>query len=225
MVRNDQLNHDIVLRDLRDSMSGITVPEPPHLNAVIARGRARRRRRLHTMTGLSIAGLAAGAALVLALAGVLSPATVRSLSTIRTAAFAIVGHPDGTASLTINAGEAFDPAALQADLAKYGIPALVNSGSFCSSDPAPDGFSQVVTFQPPFQGDSDYKNLSNPTITINPAALPDGTELSFGTFPIASGEQTAIALITTSSYACTSTMPTTLPASGALLRWPSQPGS
>ena len=37
----------------------------------------------------------------------------------------------------------------QNDLAQYDIPAMVTAGSFCSSDPAPDSLSQVVSFPPP----------------------------------------------------------------------------
>jgi hypothetical protein len=68
---------------------------------------------------------------------------------IQTAAFILVEHANGTATLTINPSELLDAAALQNDLRQDGIPALVTSGSFCSSDPAPAGFSQVVSFYPP----------------------------------------------------------------------------
>lgn len=46
---------------------------------------------------------------------------------------------------------------------------------------------------------------------INPAAMPAGTELSFGYFQLSSGQETAAGLIDTSSYTCTSTAPTTPP--------------
>ena len=72
--------------------------------------------------------------------------------TIRTAAFTITRNANGTATLTINARVLFDPSTLQGDLAQYGIPAKVTSASFCSSDPAPGGFSQAVTFSPAIQG-------------------------------------------------------------------------
>ena len=92
---------------------------------------------------MSVAGAAAGTALALGLTGVLGPA--RTPGTIRTAAFTLVSNANGTATLTINPKELLDPAALQSDLAQYGIPAKVTSGSLCSSDPAPAGFSQVVS--------------------------------------------------------------------------------
>ncbi len=55
------------------------------------------------------------------------------------------------------------------------------------------------------------------TVTINPAAIPAETELSFGTFQLANNLETTAALIYTGSYTCTSTAPTTLPTGGALL--------
>ncbi len=48
----------------------------------------------------------------------------------------------------------------------------------------------------------------HPTITIDPATMPAGTELSFGDFQLTTGEQQAsFALIDASSYVCTSTPP------------------
>ena len=140
---NDQMTDGAELRELRDSLSGVAMPERPRLEAITARGRARRRHRLSAVAGLSVAGAAAGTALALGLTGVLGPA--RTPGTIRTAAFTLVSNSNGTATLTINPKELLDPAALQSDLAQYGIPAKVTTGSFCSSDPAPAGFSQVVS--------------------------------------------------------------------------------
>jgi hypothetical protein len=154
--------------------------------------------------GVSVAA-AAGTALALGLTGVLGPA--RTPSTIRTTSFTLVSNSDGTATLTINPKELLDPAALQNDLAQYGIPATVTSGSFCSSDPPPAGFSQVVSF-PSGSGSSSPQSGVQPTITIDPSAMPAGAELSVGYFQLSSGEQQAdVVLIDTSSYTCTSTPP------------------
>src|SRR5436190_2057876 len=130
-------------RELRDSLPGVAVPGRPRLETITARGRAHRRRRRSAVAGLSVAGVAAGTALALGLTGVLGPA--RPPGTIRTASFTLVSNANGTATLTINPKELLDPAALQSDLTQYGIPAKVTSGSFCSSDPHPAGFSQVVS--------------------------------------------------------------------------------
>ncbi len=110
-----------------------------------------------------------------------------------------------------NPKELLDPAALQNDLTQYGIPAMVTSGSFCSSDPHPDGFAQVVSFDPPGPGTRTPQSGAQ-TITIDPSAIPAGAELSFGYFQLssgpASGEQQAnVVLINSSSYTCTSTPP------------------
>ena len=157
-----------------------------------------------------MAGAAAGTALAVGLTGVLGPA--RTPGTIRTAAFTLVSNPNGTATLTINPKELLDPAALQSDLAQYGIPAKVTTGSFCSSDPAPAGFSQVVSSHPAGPFTATPQNGVHPTITIDPAAMPAGTELSIGNFQLSSGEyagqqQADVVLIDTSSYTCSSTPP------------------
>ena len=169
--------------------------------------RARRRRRLSAVAALSAAA-AAGTALALGLTGVLGPA--RSTGTIRTAAFAIVSNPNGTATLTINNAALLNPATLQNDLAQDGVPAMVTVGSFCSSDPTPAGFSQVVSFYPATAGNHALPPgvHPHPAITFHPAAMPAGTELSFGVFQLNSGEQQAtFELINASSYTCTHTPP------------------
>jgi hypothetical protein len=45
-------------------------------------------------------------------------------------------------------------------------------------------------------------------VTIDPRAMPAGTELSFGNFQLANGGRTFIAVIDPGSYTCTSTAPT-----------------
>ena len=99
-------------------------------------------------------------------------------ATIRTASFTLVSNSDGTATLTINPKELLDPAALQSDLAQYGIPAKVTSGSFCFSDPHPDGFSQVVSSYPAREGSYSPQSGVQPTITIDPSAMPAGVSFS-----------------------------------------------
>jgi hypothetical protein len=217
MYDNDELSDTAGLRELRNALAGVAMPDRPRLEAIIARGRRHQRRRISRVAALSVGVAAAGTALVVGLTGVLGSAPNRG--TIRTAAFTLVSHTNGTASLTINARVLLVTRILQSDLARYGIPATVTNGSFCSSDPAPAGFSQVVSFQPPFQGNMGRPGaLVNPTITINPAAMPAGTELSFGNFrDYPNRVETAIALIDTNSNSCSSTAPNTPPSGGALL--------
>jgi hypothetical protein len=157
------------------------------------------------------------AALAVGLTG--APAPGPTLGTIRTAAYTIVGNPDGTATLTIDPNEVFDPARLQSDLAQYGIPATVTVGSFCTSDPAPAGLSQVVSYHPAGEATSTPQPSEQATITIDPTAMPAGTELSFGEFELSrGGELASFALIDKGSYTCSSTAPTSSPTHGGLLR-------
>lgn len=213
MSDTDQMTDGTELRELRDSLSAVAMPERPRLEAITARGRARRRHRLAGAAGLSVAGVAAGTALALGTTGAVGPApvhgTIRALApgTIRNAAFKIVKHANDKATLTINPQEFLDPATLQSDLAEYGILSKVTSGSFCSSDPAPAGFSQVVSVPPPAAPVAPQSGVQ-PTITFNAAAMPAGTEISIGYFQLSSGgQQASFALIDTSSYSCTSTPP------------------
>jgi hypothetical protein len=177
----------------------------PLAAAEIIRQGDRRRRRSRTrrsLGGLSAAGVVgAGVALGLGLTG---SAPTHATGTIRTAAFTLVRNATGTATLTINNNVIFEPATLQSDLAQDGIQAKVTAGSFCSSDPIPAGISQVISVPAVQPGEA-------PTVTINPTAMPPGTELSFGNFQLANGGKTFVALIDSGSYTCTSTAPVGAP--------------
>lgn len=205
---HDEMSDNEVLRAACESLSAMPVASAPDVEAIMARGRARRRHRLSAVAGVSVAA-AAGTALALGLTGVLGPA--RTPGTIRTTSFTLVSNSDGTATLTISPKELLDAAALQSDLAQYGIPAKVTAGSLCTSDPAPAGFSQVVS-DLPGPGTATPLDRVRPSVTIDPAAIPAGTELSIGNFQLSSGEfageqQADVVLIDTSSYACSSTPP------------------
>jgi len=206
---HDEMSDNEVLRAASGSLSAMPMASPPDVEAIMARGRARRRRRLSAVAGLSVA---AGTALALGLTGVLGSAPPGGQGTIRTAAFTLASNANGTATLTISPGELLDPAALQSDLAQYGIPAKVTTGSICTSDPAPAGFSQVVSSYPAGESTATPQNGVQPAITIDPSAMPAGTELSVGDFQLSSGEypgqqQADFVLIDTSSYTCSSTPP------------------
>ena len=124
----DQMTESAELRELRDSLSGIAVPERPRLEAIMARGRARRRRRLSTVAGLSVAGAVAGYR-----TGTRpdrrypGPVTASGPCTRHDPDRVVQvrqerqwhGHADHQPQ------RAPRPAALQSDLAKYGIPAKV----------------------------------------------------------------------------------------------------
>lgn len=216
----DELEHE-----LRRALAAAAVgyPDPDQARQRLARRNYRPgsgHRRL--AAGITTAAAAASVALGLVLSGAVGPAPARGTGTIRTAAFTLMRNANGTDTLTISPHVIGEPGTLQGDLAQYGIPAVVNAGSFCSSSPAPDGFSQVVTFSPPLNGNVGYQQIQNPTITIDPSAMPSGTKLSFGIFqPSASPRPiVAIALIDASSSTCASTTPATVPPGGALLHVP-----
>jgi hypothetical protein len=176
------------LTTAKDSLTGDRMSTP--LDTIVRRGRAARRRR--RVIGLAGTGaVAVTAALAVGLTG---SAPAHGTGTIQTAAFTLVSHANGTATLTINPKVLLEPGPLQRDLARDGIPAKVTVGRFCYTDPGPAGLLQVVSIP---------RTHSPRNITINPAAMPAGTELSFGNFQVAKGDQTNFALIDKSAYTCT----------------------
>ncbi len=210
MSENDQLTDNLALRELHESLDAIPMPQRPPLATITARGRVHRRHRRATVARLTGGGAAlAVAAAILGLNGAFSSSP--TVTTIRTPSFTLVSYTDGTAKLTLNPGELLNPTELQSDFAKYGIPAKVTSGSYCSSDPEPAGFAQAVSG--PGQGTTTSGEGSpgsgpQPTLTIDPSKIPAGTELTVGDFNLATGQQEAeVALMSSSSYTCTSTPP------------------
>jgi hypothetical protein len=128
-----------------------------------------------------------------------------ALRAIHTPSYTLISNTSGTVTLTIHPQELFDPAALQSDLAHYGIPSMVTSGSFCSSDPTPAGFSQVVSLHPGGEFTVQGPATGQVAVTFDPSAIPAGAELSIGDFQLPSGQQQAdLGLISTSSSTCTS---------------------
>jgi hypothetical protein len=176
------------LSTAKDSLTEVQMSTP--LGAIVRHGRAtRRRRRLMGLAGTGAMAVTAAMAV-----GLASSAPVHSTGTIRTAAFTLVSNANGTDTLTINPKVLLEPGTLQRDLARDGIPAKVTVGSFCYSDPAPAGLLHVVSVP---------KTRAVRAITLNPAAIPAGAELSFGYFQLTNSEQTDFALIAKNSYTCT----------------------
>jgi hypothetical protein len=158
-------------------------------------------------TGITAAAASAAVVLGLGLSGAFGSSAAHATRSIRTSTFALTSYSDGTDTLTLNPTELLDPTALQNDFQQYGIPAVVTTGSLCTSDPAPAGFSQAVTAPGPGTGEGTPSG-DQPTITINPSAIPAGTELSVGHFQLSSSEQQAdFVLINTNSYTCSNTPP------------------
>jgi len=202
---------DDVLLQARDALSGTRMETP--VEPILAKGRSRRRRR--RLAQLS-AAVAASGALALGLAIVGSNSSAPAPGTIRTAAFTLARNANGTASLTLNQDQVFNPAALQQALARDGIPALVQTGTYCTSTPAPPS-SGVVSIQLPDGSPVPHTGNQSPVppdavTVINPAAMPGGTELSF-TYSNHDRDLTGI-LIYTAAHTCNSTPPVGPPPAG-----------
>jgi hypothetical protein len=239
MIHDEHLEKSVLSRDLRDSLCDLAVPERPPLEAIVKRGRLLRRRHHRRLASLSIAAAAAASALALGLTGAHNapPKSASSKQpvrthpgTIRTAAFTLVSYRNGTAKLTLTNSQVFDPSELRRALAKAGIPALVKSNIYCSSNPAPPDPNAigVLSIRPPFRSPVAFapaKNLLklyngrrphpdlmgrllNHTVTvINPAKMPARTELAFDYTP--SQHLLAVTLLYTNSHTCKNGQPPT----------------
>jgi hypothetical protein len=214
MFDDDQVTKSPELRELRDSLGGIAMPGRPPLEAIAARSRAHRRNRHTGVAGLFVAGAAAGAVLTVALAGggtsgndtltALTPRGNHPPSAIRTGSYTLISDTSGNVKLTISPNKLFRPAALQSDLARFGIPAKVTDGRLCQSHPEPDGLSRIVTI--------NY-HARPQTITFDPKAIPKDMELSIGRFFLKMHVQLVdTVLIRTGSFSCTTHAPTDRPA-------------
>jgi hypothetical protein len=194
-------------------------------------GRLRLRPGRWWAAGLGVAGVAAATALAFALTGVPGPVPnhgsgttqpTQSRGAIRTVGFVLTANANGTLTLTMR--QVLDPAALQQALAQHGIPALVKTDAYCTSNPAaPDPtrigvLSANPAFKPtpghvpaPAQPVHPAGFTAGAKTVINPAAMPAGTELFFGYAP---GDSLVSAgLIYTNSYTCSSQSPPTGPRS------------
>jgi hypothetical protein len=215
MNHNDELNDTAVLSAVRESISGLPMPMAPGLEAIEARGRARRRRRVG---GLSLAAAGACAALVAGLAGgspavrpahQAGPAPAHHASAVQLVAFTVANGPGGTTTLTLYPGQVADPSAVRQALAEHGIPALVTAGQFCRTavQPAP-GVGGVVTLSGPKQIQVPASGQPNPRpgpIVINGSRIPSGVELSIGYRQNAQQNEISFTLIVTGApLTCTS---------------------
>jgi len=193
MYGNDDPDDSAVLSAVHDSISRLPMPAAPHLEAITARGRTRRRRRLG---GLSIAGAGACAALVVGLtggSGPAGPAPQHEAPPVHLAAFSVVAGPGGATTLTLYPGQVANPNAVRRALAEHGIPALVTAGQVCrtAAQPAP-GVGEVVVLphrpnrmisgpSPARAGRPGPTRTGGPgPIVIYGSKIPSGVELSIG---------------------------------------------
>jgi hypothetical protein len=206
MNDDEHPDHSALAAELVDSLAEVAVPERPPLAAITERGRMHRRRRLALFAGLGGTGAAALIALALGVAGVFSAAPAGE-----TAAFTLTSYVNGTVSLKLS--QVFDPAALQRALAHQGIPALVKTGTYCSSNPAvpapvgrrvlsiPHGIPDILlSGNFPVKPSQLAPSVDPITIVLDPAALPSGTELFIGNYDL--GHTIFVGVIYASSHTC-----------------------
>jgi hypothetical protein len=182
---------------VRDSMTDVHLDRPAA--AITARARTRRLRR--RLTGAGAVGVAALAVALVGLplarpaghqsAGSASPAPDRSAPPARSAspgssassggrsvhvnldAWSVNTTPGGLVVVTIR--ELQDPALFRQTLAEAGVPAVVSVGEFCR--PATNQ-SQIT--QQLIHVLKQSTSGGNVMLTINPAAMPAGSELDIG---------------------------------------------
>jgi hypothetical protein len=230
MTHDRYCDDAIVVEELRDALSGLTVRERPSLAEIVDRGRRQQRRRRGRLAGVGLAAVAAGGVLAFGLAGVHNGAPISTTSkpnsrgTVRTAAFTLVSYADGKAKLTLTNSQVFDPPALRRALARDGIAALVRRDVYCYSTPAPpdpnalgvlsirphlltpNGFAPakaLLKMFRPHEPRPSLKALINHTVTvIDPAKMPAGTELAFDYAP--NEHLLAVDLVYVKSHVCRS---------------------
>jgi hypothetical protein len=161
------------LTSIKDSLSDVHMDEPPA--AVIARARGRRLRR-----GLPVLGagsLTLGISLALSLSG--SPVAAHAVH-VNLDAWSVNTTSAGLVDVTIR--QLKNPARLSQTLADAGVPVKLTFGRVCtaSSGDLPQ-LTQVVRKLPSLRGDV--------MLTINPAAMPAGTELVIGIGHFRQGSQ------------------------------------
>jgi len=194
------------LTSVRDSMTDVHLDRPA--SAITARARTRRRRRRMSGTGaVGLAALAVG--LVTAWPGGQSPArsadpgtassvgrdaapssghqTARSVH-VNLDAWSVNTTPAGLVDVTIR--ELRDPALFIRTLAEAGVTAVVSSGEFCLPATTQSRFTRQLVHVL-----RQSTNGGKVVLTIDPAAMPAGSELDIGIVPAGRGLVAAFGLV------------------------------
>lgn len=217
----DELNDCAVLSAVRDSVSGLSTPAAPRLEAITARGRARRLRHLG---GLSVAGACAALVAGLIASGTPAiapaaapkpgPAPHRPAPAVRLAGFSVTAGPGRATTLTLDWGQLIDPNAVRAALAGHDIPALVTAGEFCSTAvqpspgaPAVAALAPAAKLSPAAGGPRGFPKPQYNAVVISGWKIPPGVELSIGYRQDAQNRQITFALIVTGAPLTCTTLP------------------
>jgi hypothetical protein len=150
---------------VKESLTDVHLDRPA--DAIRARARGRRLRR--GLAGAGAGGMALGVGLALAVGGG-SGTSARSVH-VNLDAWSVNTLSSGLVYVDVRAMR--DPALLRQTLARAGVPAIVTFGEFCTeaSGGNAGNLQQILGKAAPG---------GEPKLTINPAAIPAGSELSIG---------------------------------------------
>ena len=162
------------LTSVKDSLADVHMDQPP--GAITARARARRLRR--GLAGAGAGGLALATGLALALSG--GPPAARAVH-VNLDAWSVDTTPAGLVDVTIR--ELTDPARLRQALADAGVPAVLTFGTVCTATSG--DLPQLPQVLHKENGGSGV------VLTIDPAAMPAGSELVIGV--VAQGPERGLA--------------------------------
>jgi hypothetical protein len=195
-MHDDDMNDDDVLGALRHGLSKLPVPQAPPLEAIVARGRARRRRSGLAGISLAAAGLAIALPVIITGGNASSGRVATSLRLgsgpvhVNLAAYSVDSNPNGTVSVALAHKGIFDPNKLRRLLARAGVAAVVNVDAFCQTPVQPAGFRQVVSSAtangpagPGAGAGRSAPQVNFTAMVIKPSAMPRRAELSIGYFP------------------------------------------
>ena len=167
-MHDDDLNENHVFDVIRDRLSKLTVAKPPPVEAIVARGRARRRRSGLAGMGLAAVGLAIALPVIITSINPAAPAVATHPRLgggpvhVNLAAYSVDSNANGTVTVALAAKQSFNPSELRQVLAQAGIAAVVNVGAFAkrrTSPPVSRRWCQVP-------GGTGRQNRRNPWLAI-----------------------------------------------------------
>lgn len=173
-----------VLDTLRRSLDGVVMRTPAAEIVRAGRTRGRRHRLASSATGaLAVAGLALGAVAFGDSPGTAQPpATDPGNAQVRTVAFTLARHQDGTINVTWDKDRYFeDHAGLEDALLQAGFPVLIKDGEFCAG--AGDDTSLDASGVGPGVDNVMHASQAQDgkvTFEFTPAAMPAGKQLFIG---------------------------------------------
>lgn len=167
------MNDDDVLATVRSSLTGVKESlTDVHLDrsADAIRAEARGRRLRRGLAGAGAGGVALGVSVALAAGGGSGAAAARSVH-VNLDAWSVNTLSSGLVYLDVR--ELQEPVLLRQTLARAGVPAIVTFGEFCTEAAGGNAANLQQILGKGAPG-------GQPRLTINPAAIPAGSELSIG---------------------------------------------